>query len=75
VTVTPPSERDTGMIIEARYQTAGAELRLDFQGRVYAEQIGPRDDPLAAARRLLRSKYGQHGKFYGPIHYPSRSIH
>jgi hypothetical protein len=75
VTVTPPSERDVGMIIEGRYQIAGAELRLDFQGRVHAEPIGLNDDPLAAARKLLRSKYGRHGEFYGPVHYPSRSIH
>jgi hypothetical protein len=75
VTVTPPSERDVGMIIEGRYQIAGAELRLDFQGRIYAEPIGPNDDPLAAARRLLRSKYGRHGEFNAPIHYPSRSFH
>jgi hypothetical protein len=75
LTVTPPSERDAGMIIEARYQTAGPELRLGFQEKIYVERIGPNDDPLAAARRLLRSKYGRHGEFYAPISYPSRSYH
>jgi len=75
LTVTPPSERDMGAIIEARYQTAGAELRLNFQGRIYAEPIGPNDDPLVAARKLLRSKYGRHGEFYGALRYPPRSIH
>jgi hypothetical protein len=75
VTVTPPSERDMGMIIEARYQTAGANLRLDFQGRVYAERLGPNDDPLVVARRLLRQKYGRHEEFYGRINYPPRSLH
>jgi len=75
LTVTPPSERDTGMIIEAKYAIAGGELRLSFQGRVYAEQIGPNDDALVAARKLLRSKYGQHGEFFGRINYPRSSIH
>jgi hypothetical protein len=75
VTVTPPSERDMGMIIEARYAIAGGELRLDFQGKLYAEALGPNDDPLVVARRLLRSKYGQHGEFYGRINYPKHSIH
>jgi hypothetical protein len=74
LTVTPPSERDMGMIIEARYQLAGGNLRLDFQGRIYAEPIGPSDDPLVVARRLLRSKYG-HSEFYSPIDYGPRSYH
>jgi hypothetical protein len=75
LTVTPPSERDQGMIIEAKYAIAGGELRLAFQGRVYAEQIGLNDDALVAARKLLRSKYGRHGEFYGALRYPPRSIH
>ena len=75
MTVTPPSERDMGVIVEARYQTAGTKLRVDFQGRIYAEPIGPNDDPLVAARKLLRSKYGRHGEFYGALRYPPRSIH
>jgi hypothetical protein len=41
VTVTPPSERDMGMIIEARYAVSGGELRLEFQGKQYAETLGP----------------------------------
>jgi hypothetical protein len=75
VTVTPPSERDMGMIIEARYAIAGGELRLDFQGRIYAERLGPNDDPLVVARRLLRQKYGRHDEFFGRINYPPHSIH
>jgi hypothetical protein len=75
VTITPPSERDMGMIIEARYAIAGGELRLDFQGKLYAEALGPNDDPLVVARRLLRSKYGRHEEFYGRINYPPHSIH
>jgi hypothetical protein len=74
-TVTPPSERDMGMIIEARYAIAGGELRLDFQGKLYAETLGPNDDALHVARRLLRSKYGRHEEFYGRINYPPRSLH
>jgi hypothetical protein len=73
--VTPPSERDTGMIIEAKYAIAGSELRLNFQGKVYAEAIGANDDPVVVASRLLRSKWGRHEEFYGPINYPPHSIH
>jgi hypothetical protein len=75
VTITPPSERDMGMIIEARYAIAGGELRLDFQGKLYAVAIGPNDDELVVARRLLRSKYGHHEEFHAPLRYPPRSIH
>ena len=75
VTVTPPSERDMGMIIEARYAIASGELRLDFQGKLYAVAIGPNDDELVVARRLLRQKYSSHEDFYGRINYPPHSIH
>jgi len=75
VTVTPPSERDMGMIIEARYAVAGGELRLNFQGKLYAVPINPGDDELHVARRLLREKYSSHGEFYGRINYPPQSIH
>jgi hypothetical protein len=67
-------QRSPGVIIEARYHTANGELRLDLDGKLYAEALGPNDDPLMVARRLLRQKYGRHDKFYGRINYPPHSF-
>jgi hypothetical protein len=64
-----------GAIIEARYHTANGELRLDLDGKLHAEALGPNDEPLVVARRLLRQKYGRHDEFYSRINYPPRSIH
>jgi hypothetical protein len=36
--------------------------------------LKPGDDAEAAARRLLREKYGKHHAFNQPIHYPPRSL-
>jgi hypothetical protein len=64
-----------GVIVESRYAVAGSELSLEWQGKLYAEALGPNDDPLVVARRLLRQKYGRHDEFYGRINYPPRSLH
>ena len=57
-----------------KFATATGELRLDLDGKLYAEALGPNDDPLLVAGRLLRQKYGRQNEFYGPINYPPRSI-
>jgi hypothetical protein len=74
VTASPPSERDMGLVIDAKYYIANGELVLDLAGRLYATPIAPGDQELAVARRLLRQKYG-HNEFYGRINYPPPSIH
>jgi hypothetical protein len=39
------------------------------------DRVQPGDNAEAAARRLLREKFGKHHAFNQPIHYPSRSYH
>jgi hypothetical protein len=73
--VSPPDERSPGVIIEARYHTANGELRLDLDGKLYAEALGPNDDPLMVARSLLRQKYGRHDEFLRPHQLPAAQLH
>lgn len=68
-------ERPSGTVMEAEYAQVGIEVRLKYEGRVFADAIKPGDDPAAVARRLLRAKWDKHGAFYDDIRYPRRSFH
>jgi hypothetical protein len=75
LTASPPDERSCGVIIEARYAISDGELIVAFQGKQYAQSLGPNDDELAAARKLLKQKYAAHGEFNAPINYAPRTFH
>jgi hypothetical protein len=64
-----------GTVIEAEYAEVGSELQVRYQSEVYVEMIKPGDDPLAAARQLVRAKWDKHGAFHDPIRYPPRGYH
>jgi hypothetical protein len=77
VQVAAPNENsgDPGRVVEAEYAVAGGEVRLKYEGKLYAEAIKPGDDPVVIARRLLRAKWDKHGAFYDDIRYPHRGYH
>ena len=58
VTVQDPTENDPGEIAEAQYAVAGDEVLIaDLDGRTMgARRLGPDDDPVVVARRLLRER-------------------
>src|SRR5262245_59408948 len=58
VTVQDPTEDDPGAIEEAQFAVAGdEELIADLDGRTMgARRLGPDDDPLVIAKRLLRER-------------------
>jgi hypothetical protein len=72
----PRDERDCGVVEEIRFRVESGALYIEFRdGHAYTAPIGPNDDPLAAARRLAREKFGRNHEFNQPIPYPPRSIH
>jgi hypothetical protein len=45
-----------------------------LEGKLYAEALGPNDDPLMIARRLLRQNTAGMMNFYGRINYQPHSF-
>src|SRR5262245_8590822 len=72
--IAPRSEADPGEYLEGYYTVSGGMLYVqDLEGQPLGSQaLKPGDDPIAAARKILRS--GCDG-FYGKISYPLRAIH
>jgi hypothetical protein len=77
VQVVAPDEKSghPGTVIEGEYAQVGIEVRVKYEGRVFADAIKPGDDPVAIARRLLRAKWDKHGAFYDDIRYPRPGYH
>src|SRR5262245_21381399 len=72
VTVRNPRD-DLGVIEEAQYAVAGDEVLIaDLDGRTMgARRLGPDDDPVVVARRLLRER---RPKRSGALVFPNMGI-
>jgi len=72
----PPDERGCGIIIGGRIRRVWKRAaRARSRRQIMDDRVQPGDNAEAAARRLLREKFGKHHAFNQPIHYPSRSYH
>jgi len=76
VTISPTSEKDCGIVIEAQFTVSDGTVRV-YQGNqlLGSSPYKPGDDVEVLARKLLREKSIGGSGFNGPLNYPPRSFH